>query len=562
MLQLININIIKIIAKACIKFFLLIFLIFPISNAISQVIEKEKKSALLSNKILNVSVSSLATPSLGSIGIKTKLNDNLQLDIWNDMSSSEISNHLNLIPDIVSSNSLQMYLIDLYLSTSNPPKGNSDEIIKFLETRLIKIRRSGQSQKLYQIIKQLPQGDRWEVWRRWSTEYELLIHEDKKACKLTNQEIEKKPNNFWQMSRIFCLLVDNKSNDAEFIFDLIKSKGFSNPIFENLFQVMNGDKSEFIMGKNNIIIEPIHVVMMETLKIPIKANFVASFGPEYTEPLLSLTYLTSKARAFLLDKKLNYGNVPVEQLKENYKSVSNVSLTIEEAIASYSSKPNGYHRANVWMSIIALKDDIKKVEAIFTIINSEMKNGRFYQSANLYLPMLKEINSASLPQKLNILIKKLLIVNNPNLYPNESLANILTLKTGKEWEWKFILSQKALPLIPILEQAGMVQPKSFNWLKTLHENNKIKIDKKKYNKWNASYNLNSFLLTKSIQEASKNNQKALTLILLARLLGNDPLVEFEISQLMTIRKSLFNIGFNELANNLTLEIMIPKLISF
>ncbi len=545
-----------------IRLLLFFYLIFPINNAFSEGLEKEQKETSPTSKRLNVSISNLGTPSLGSIGIKTKLNDDMKLDIWNKMSANEIVNQLNFIPDIVSSNSLQSYLIDLYLSTSNPPKGSSDEIIKFLETRLIKIRRSGQSIKLYQIIKQLPQGNRWEKWRRWSTEYELLIHEDKKACKLINKETEVNSSNFWQMSRVFCLLIDDKLNDAEFIFDLIKSEGFSNIIFENLFQVMNGDQTEFVIDQNDITLEPIHIVMMETLKIPIKVNFIASFGPEYTEPLLTLTYLTPKARAFLLDKKMSYGIVPIEQIKENYKSVSDSSLSIQKAIANYSTKPDGYHRANVWMSIIALKDNIKKVEIIFKILNSEIKNGKFNHSINLYLPILEEINSASLTKELNTSIEKLLIIKNPSLFPNNNLANTLMLKKGKEWGWEFILNEKAWPLITVLDQAGMVPPQSFSWLKVLNETNNKIIEEKKYNKWKTNYNLNSFLLVKGIDEAANKNKKALTLILLARLLGNDPLVDFEISQLITIRKSLFKLGFTDLADNLTLEIMIPKLISF
>tara|TARA_B110000037_G_scaffold40065_1_gene49562 strand:- start:1233 stop:2912 length:1680 start_codon:yes stop_codon:yes gene_type:complete len=559
MFQLNKIGICGSISKLFVKYLLLFLLIFHINNCFSQVLETEKKEFSL-NKKLNVSVTSLETPSLGSIGVSTKFNDDMNLDIWNNMSASEIVSHLNFIPDVVSSNSLQSHLIDLYLSSSNPPRGNSDEVINFLETRLIKIRRSGQSKKLYEIIKQLPQGERWELWRLWSTEYELLIHEDKRACKLTNKQIETSSDKFWQMSRIFCLLIDDKLNDAEFIFDLIKSRGFSNKNFENLFQLMNGDTSDFVL--DNTIIEPIHIIMMETLKIPIKVNSVAALGPEYTDPLLTLTYLTPKARAFLLDKKMNYGNVPLDQIKENYKSVSDGSLSIEEAIASYSKKPNGFHRANVWMSIMTLKDDIKKVETIFKIINFEIKNGRFYHSINLYLPILQEINSASLTKKLNNLIAKLLIVKNPVLFPEDQLANTLLLKAGAEWEWQFILQQKAWTLIPVLEDAGMVQPKSFDWLKVLNKTKNQNTNEQKYNKWNKNYNLKSFLLTKGIEEASNNNEKALTLILLARLLGNDPLVDFEIGQLMTIRKSLFKLGFNELADNLTLEIMIPKLISF
>ena len=548
--------------KKLIKYYLFITLIMPINISLSQVMSVNQKQSITNNKTFNIKVSNLGTPSLGSIGVKTKINDIMRLDIWQDMSASEIVKQLNYIPDLVSSKALQSLLIDLYLSTSNPPRGNSDDIIKFLETRLIKIKSSGQSEKLYQLIKQLPKGQRWKIWKRWSIEYELLTHRDKIACEYINKEAKNNNNYFWQKTRIFCLSINDKLNESEFILDLIKSKGFSDIIFENLFKIMNGDKTDFQFDKTDFKIQPIHIIMMDTLKIPIKANFIAGLGIEYTKSLLTLTYLTPKARSFLLDKKMNYNHVSSKQIIENYKSVSNEPSNIEKAFSIYTKNPNGYSRAKVWMSIISIKDDIKKVEAIFKVLKSEMKYGRFYHSINLYLPMLEKINSSSLTKKLNASIKKLKIVANPSLFPDESLANILMLKKGKEWNWNIILKEKAWSLIPVLEEAGMLEPKSFNWLNIANQYNQETLQETKYNKWSNNYNLNSFLLIKSIEKASNSNKTALTLLLLGRLVGNNPFIDFDVSQLLIIRKSLFNLGFEDLANNLTHEVMTSKLITF
>ena len=557
-----KISMIKRSFKKLLKYYLFIILIMPINSSLSQVIPTDKKEFKTNSKIFDITVSNLGTPSLGSIGVKTKINDIMNLDVWQKMSASEIVKQLNYIPDIVSSKALQSILIDLYLSTSNPPRGNSDDIIKFLETRLIKIKSSGQSKKLYQLIKQLPQGKRWKIWRRWLIEYELLMHQDKKACELINKESRNNSNYFWQTSRIFCLSINNKLNESEFVLDLIKSKGFSDITFENLFKIMNGDKTDFKFDKNNSQIQPIHIVMMDTLKIPIKANFIADLGIEYTDPLLTLTYLTPKARSFLLDKKMNYDFVPSEQIVENYKSFSNETLDIEKAISKYKANPNGYSRANVWLSIISLNDDIKKVETIFKILKSEMKYDRFYYSVSLYLPILEKINSTSLTKKLNASIKKLKIVANPSLFMDDNLANILILKKDKEWDWNIILKENAWSLIPLLEEAGMLEPKSFNWLNIANEFKQEMFQETTYNKWDINYNLKSFLLTKSIQQASNSDKKTLTLLLLARLVGNNPFIDFDVSQLLIIRQSLLNIGFVDLANNLTLEVMTSKLITF
>ena len=91
--------------------------------------------------------------------------------------------------------------------------------------------------------------------------------------------------------------------------------------------------------------------------------------------------------------------------------MSDGTADIVEAFANYTKKPNGFNRANIWLSIITIKEDIKKAESILKLIRLETKNGRFYNAIDLYLPILEKINSASLTQDLNASIQKLKIAH-------------------------------------------------------------------------------------------------------------------------------------------------------
>ena len=157
--------------KRVLNFFLSCGLIFLLNMAEIEVYSQTTKSTneepLDNNKNSIIKVSKLEKPSLGSLGIKTEVNEIMGLDIWTKMKASDIIEHFNYIPDILLSKSLHIFLSDLYLSTSNPPIGNSDNIVKFLETRLYKIKSGGESQKLYQLVTQLPGGKRWDFWKRW-----------------------------------------------------------------------------------------------------------------------------------------------------------------------------------------------------------------------------------------------------------------------------------------------------------------------------------------------------------------------------------------------------------
>ena len=89
-----------------------------VSNNKKKENEKSKFSPL-------VTKGKLRSTSIGSIGVHTKLNDKFGLSLWDSFSSSDAIKNLNYLPNIVSSNFLQDYLVDLYASISAPPSGNA-----------------------------------------------------------------------------------------------------------------------------------------------------------------------------------------------------------------------------------------------------------------------------------------------------------------------------------------------------------------------------------------------------------------------------------------------------
>ena len=547
--------------KKCVIFLshcaLFLFLQLKFSFAQTNELNKEVSS---NNFNAEIKVSNLAKPSLGSLGVKTEINNLMGLNIWQNLKAEEIIEYLNYIPDNLASKHFQIFLNDLYISASVPPEGESIQILKFLETRLFKIKNSGQSKNLYKMVSQLPKGKRWDMWRKWKIEYELINRKDKQACEYINVESKSNLTDFWQMARIFCLSIEGKRDQSDFILDLIKSRGFNDDIFEELFQAIYNEVNDINIENKKNKIQPLHIVMMDTLKIPIKANYIAHLGIEYTDSLLSLNYLTSKARAFLLDKQLNYSFVSVDQIIENYKSVADGNTDFEKSFSIFLKEPNGYNRANVWLSIINIKDDIIKVNSIMKMIKSETNNGRLNEVVGLYLDLLNEINNSSLPKELNQSIERLKISSNPDLYPNNDFANIISLAEGQTWDFNLISKEKAWPLIPILEKAGMLEPNSINWKNHLRNLKEADLEEAEYMKWESNYNFKRFLLIKSIKEAAKNNNKTLTVLLIARLIGDNPLIDFDLNSLITIRNSLKSIGLENLSKTITQEIMTSKIV--
>ena len=108
----------------------------------------------------------------------------------------------------------------------------------------------------------------------------------------------------------------------------------------------------------------------------------------------------------------------------------------------------------------------------------------------------------------------------------------------------------------------MIQPDSIEWVDYLENINADDLNEDVYLKWENSFNLKRFILMKSIQEAAKNDNKALTVLLIARLIGDNPLVDFDLSNLIVIKSSLNEIGLENLGNKITQEVMTSKIINF
>ena len=145
-------------------------------------------------------IGKLEIPSLGSIGVETSLNKKKGLNLWSNFTANDAIKYLNLLPNKISSRAYQRFLNEVYASTSEPPKGNSDEISKFLETRLVKLALNGQTDYLIKIISQLPDSPKWERWKKWYVIHHFLVKDDTNACLKISNTIKNYDSTFLEKS--------------------------------------------------------------------------------------------------------------------------------------------------------------------------------------------------------------------------------------------------------------------------------------------------------------------------------------------------------------------------
>ena len=432
--------------------------------------ESLKESKLKSEKKIDkknispVRIGKLESPSLGSIGIKTDLNKKFGLNIWSNLTAKTAIKYLNNLPNQSSSKVYQKMLNDIYASTSEPPQGDMQEITNFVNLKLLKLSENGQTETLLKIVDQLPDSKIWEKWKRWFVVYKLLNKEDERTCKKINKTKINYNNIFWEKANLVCLILQDNFIDANFIFDVMTSQNLLDDHFKKLIDFIINEKSIEDLKIDENVREPLNFVLLDILKYPINLKLIENLGNEYSQAILSLIYIEPEARAFLIDKVSKFKLIDRDVIIQAFQSVKEKEYTEKEILEELTNKADGVSRAQVWLFSQKIKDNATKASFLLKIFSIEDKNRNLYNSINLYLPVLVNLEKKTLSQSQLQIINHIQILKFPQEFSDDNLSQIINMNSNMTLSYDVIEKYKAWNLINYLKRSGMIMPQ-INWEK-------------------------------------------------------------------------------------------------
>lgn len=521
--------------------------------------ENKIKENNTSDNSKSVKIGKLESPSLGSIGIETNLNQSFGLNLWSKMSAKTAINYLNFLPNKSSSLIYQKLLNNIYSTTSEPPKGNTKEITKFVKIKLFKLFQNGEVEPLLKIVEQLPDSKIWAKWKKWYIIYNLLDKEDEKAC---NKVLNSKKNYddvFWEKANLVCLILQGNLFDANFIFDVLNSQNLLDNDFKKLVDIIVNDKLTKDLKFDNKVLEPLNLVLLDILKYPINTKMIENVGNEYTNVLLKLIYLDTDARVFLVNKMSNFKTIDPDIMTKAFQAVKDKSYTEEKLLEMLINERSGASRAQVFLHCLKIKDNLTKVNFILKVLEIEEKNKNLNSSINLYLPILTNLKKKTLSKSQLEIIDFIQVLYFPEKFPQNKLSQIIQLNTDVAWDYELINQHKAWRVTKYLETLGMKAPK-IDWA-----NNFYGSSTKNFNsnsRWSSDNTLKEFLLEKSIQYNIDNKDKFMTLLNIGVLIGNKDLKSLNLGSFFVIDKALFSLGLNEQRSKIRKEIFFHKFFNF
>ena len=392
----------------------------------------------------------------------------------------------------------------------------------------------------------------------------LSESETKKACEIFSKNSEPIKSEYLSKFNIYCLVFNDKKEQAKLILDLKKELGFKHKYFEN--------KLDYLFGYTNVVNSSISEKNILEFHLAHKTNPEFSFEPnENTNPLIwkylassNLLYkkneidLTELDKIKLIEYATHNKNYTEDDLFEIYKRFQfniNQFLNINDA---FKSLTNIESRALLYQRILLESEVNKKIELIKILKNlfiQDNLDNAFQDKLKELLEVydadqlsskhtsfyLKYINDEKIPKKIKYnedLIHQSKLLKyfdggyNISKIQKDLNNHLKKIKKNKN----YILSKKDIILIESLKSDG------------------IKIDKKYSN----LYEILDSEMPTDIQVMINNNEMASTILRLIEVIGQDNLEALDEDTLFFIISALNQLNIDTIRNKILLKVLPLK----
>ena len=212
------------------------------SNQINSEKEIKIESPILSediNKIIIIDENEIKDPEKSVIGIFDPEENNFNLNMWSQSDGEDVKKILKRIDKLNLSKLSEDLLYQVLFTNAYPPKANlnSEEFLEIKINWLIKKKRI---KDLETLLKKNPEvGQNIKAVKFLINEY-LSAADIKSACEKINFLDPRVQNNYLEKFTIYCLINNDRKEEAQLIYDLLKERGFEDKFFETKINFLLG----------------------------------------------------------------------------------------------------------------------------------------------------------------------------------------------------------------------------------------------------------------------------------------------------------------------------------
>ena len=515
----------------------------------SPILSDEKKDDSLSINELELNQSEQTI-----IGLYDPEDHNFNLNMWEKSDGNDVKKIFKRIEKLNLSKFSEDLLFKVLFTNAYPPKKNltSSEFLKIKIDWLIKNQRINDLENLLQTNP--------EVGKE-SKAIKFLINENlsdgdiKSACGKINFIDKKVKNNYLDKFKIYCLIKNDRKDEAQLVFELLKERGFKDNFFE--------DKINFLLGfteKTNPKILDDNLLNFYLCQITTE-NF--QYQPNDKTDKYIWRYLSSSNLIKINDIEneeiiSTYERAAAEdsfKTDEIFKIYKQILFNVNQLINAkdiYKTLPSYKARALIYQSVLLSDNVEKKLNLAFLLkeLFDKDKLGKVYFDE--LTKILSSIDQSQIPDNYEELVEVNLKQNFEELkkikFDNEILHRSKIIKhfldkdvkisrTEKDFKSvykkikrnkKYFISIKDIIVLESLKVDGVVLPEELNFVELSAE----------------------LTVPQNLQELVNQNQLGLVMLKIIEIIGEDDISNLDSETIYFLNKILNELNLKKIRNNI------------
>ncbi len=338
--------------------------------------------------------------------------NDLSLTMWSNTDGTQIKDTLNRVTKIQLSDFSEKLLVDTIFTYSLPPQKNLSKD-EFLDLKLQWLIDNNKTELMEEFLNENLEFSGKSKLIKYLVDYYIASANISKSCdnaNLINKEIK---DNYLDKFRIYCLILNKKSEQAQLNFDLLREEGRSDKFFSNkiLYLLKMNEKPDNKISDKNLLYFYLSSVTVENFKYEPNQKTDKNIWKYLTASnLISTDKLEDPEVINKYEIAANQGTFDKEKIFEIYLSVPfNINQLIN-AKTAYLGLTDYEARALLYQKIL-LSDNVENKLDLLFLLKDLFKKDKLINIYSEYLSdTLKSINPDDVPDNYKKIVKSSIIL--------------------------------------------------------------------------------------------------------------------------------------------------------
>ena len=495
------------------------------------------------------------------IGIFDPEDNNFSLQMWSQSDGNEIKKILKRINNLKLSGLSDDLLFQVLFTNAYPPKKNlnGEEFLKIKIDWLIKNRRHRDLETLLQKnpeVGQHPKAIKFLV-----NEY-LSSAEIKLACEKVAAIGKEVQNDYLDKFQVYCLLNNDREDEAQMLLDLLREKGMKDNFFDNKINFLLGiteNTIQKILDDNLLNFYLSHITSDKFKYEPNEKTDKYIWRYLSAANLIKIDVLENEDVISKYEKAAAQNAFNSEEIFNTYKQILFSINQLLNATEVYKNMPKYKARALIYQKILLSEDVEKKIYLAFLLkdLFKEDKLSKVYSDE--LTNILKSIDAKEIPDNYEKLVKenlekkasaKKIKFDNDILHRSKVIKHFLDdeeklSRTEKDFKSvykkikrnkKYFISIKDIIVLDSLKIDGITLPKDLDYSSLSSE----------------------LTVPQSLEDLASRNEIGLVMLKIIEIIGEDDIHKLDPETIYFLNVILNKLDLKKIRNNILSEALPVK----